>query len=216
MTKTLQSVFGALLLALPILVSAQVGINTTDPAATLDVNGNVRVRSLAVNSTMSTGGNAVQIVGLDAQGNMVPVAIGEDVVLENNEVRATSSTAAQMGTTIDITGIIPGGPNPRIDDLAVGIWPGEANEKSTLIPVVVGTGADLDITGINVGSNPVDGRIIYLYFGDRMVRLKGENTNSLAQNRIIDNGHMNVSEHGVIQLMYSTSMQRWIVLSHHN
>ena len=36
------------------LSNAQVGINTTDPQATLDINGNLKVRTIPVSSVAST------------------------------------------------------------------------------------------------------------------------------------------------------------------
>lgn len=190
--------------------TAQVGINTTDPAATLDVNGNIRVRSLASTSTMATGGNAVQIVGLDAQGNMVPVTITDNVELINNELKSVEPTIRPVATPTPI--VVPG--NNRLDDLALGIWPGEANEKSQVIPMIfAGAGIqNVNITGIDA-TNAVDGRIIFLFASDGDIDLKTENNNSSPANRIMDAEDTKVERGGIVSLIYLTSVNRWVIMN---
>lgn len=45
---------------------SQVGINTTDPTATLDINGNIRIRTLSIKKSP----DASQITTVDDNGNV--------------------------------------------------------------------------------------------------------------------------------------------------
>lgn len=64
--KKLSSLF----LVLPFMVIAQVGINTTTPTKTLDVNGEARIR----NTPTATGSYSVLVVDSDGNVKKIPVS----------------------------------------------------------------------------------------------------------------------------------------------
>lgn len=200
-------------LSLALLISAvafaQVGINTADPQAELDVNGSVIVRSL---NTDHATRSAVRLVGVDAYGRMIPVAMSEDVVLENNKVVAKKQRL-EFGELPSL--IIPG--NGRIDNLDIVILPGEPNHGKSIIrlvhpnPVLSGTN-QITISGIK--SAP-DGTQIWLYPTEGDLVLLPLNTNSTSENQIQDNIRLRCSQYEMIQLVYDRTDSKWVVMSHH-
>ncbi|MEL6813000.1 MAG: hypothetical protein AAFP76_16875 [Bacteroidota bacterium] len=105
----------ALLCALPSF--SQVGIGTTEPQATLDANGNIRVRKM--NSSL-TNSEAIKIVKLDEEGNFVEVEIDENAILEDNKLLVIENKYRIAETTVISAG--------TIHNLSLVILPGEPND----------------------------------------------------------------------------------------
>ena len=94
---------------------SQVGIGTTEPTATLDVDGTIRVRNMIDSFTLS---EAEKIVGLDVDGNFVMIDVDENVILEENKLRVVENRYRFAGIiaigdelhNLDLL-ILPGEPN---------------------------------------------------------------------------------------------------------
>lgn len=188
---------------------AQVGINTADPQAELDVNGSLIVRSLNADHTTRS---AVRLVGVDAAGRMVPVAMGEDVELEDNKVVAKKQRL-QFGDLPSL--IIPG--NGRIDDLDIVILPGEPNHGKSIIRLVhpsPGSSSSNQITISGIKSAP-DGTQIWLYPTEGDLVLLALNANSSTENQIQNNIRLRCSQYEMIQLVYDRTTSKWVVMNYH-
>jgi len=177
---------------------AQVGINTTEPTSTLDVNGNLRIRK----ADRSTDNDivATRIVGIDDAGNIVQVEVDENLILENNRIRATNRILK--------IGDVPALGLPIIDDLDLVIWPGEPNEDKSVIRVQSILG-DVIITGIAAGQ---DGQQIWLYPISGDITFLPNSLLSLFGNRIENNSNLVVQRYEMVKLMYDATRAKWIIM----
>ncbi len=176
---------------------SQVGINTTDPQSTLDVNGTIRVTGI---KSAYQDVEAVRILGVDEDGNFVEVEIDENLILEDNRIRA-NSRISRLGTipTLNI-GIA--------HNLNLIILPGEPNDDKKVIRLFNLAG-NFDITGIAAG---VDGQQIWLYPQSGRIRLLRGNAGSLPANRIQGTGMWTIFQYEMIQLMYDANIAKWIIM----
>ena len=185
------------LLLFSISCFSQVGINTTDPQSTLDVNGTLRVSGL---KSALQDVEAVRIVGLDEEGNFVEVDVDENLVLENNKIRATNRILK--------IGDVPTLGVPVIDDLDLVIWPGEHNEDKSVIRVQSILG-DIIITGLVAGQ---DGQQIWLYPISGQITFIPNSILSLFGNRIETNSSLIVEQYEMVKLMYDATRAKWIIM----
>ena len=194
--KYLAPVLIALLCATPSF--SQVGIGTTEPTATLDIDGNIRVRKM--NSSF-TNSEAVKIVGLDHDGNFVEVEVDENIILENNMLRVVENRYRFANTTL-ISGNI-------IHNLNLIILPGEPNDDKKVMRII-STG-DISLTGIEAGE---DGQTIWLLPYNGKLRLLGMNAGSDPENQFMFTGLRQVLQYGMIQLLYDATLQKWLVMEY--
>jgi hypothetical protein len=198
------------------LSAAQVGINTSTPQADLDVNGVLRVRSLG-NAVLS-GMPAVKLVGVDEDGNLVPVSMGKNVEIQNNEV-VSKKRVLEFGDLPNL--IIP--QNGRIDNLDIVIFPGDRNHGKSIIRVEIpnpthnspggnGNPSDIEISGIKAAP---DGTQIWFYPLDGDIEFLPLNGNSNLENQIQDNSHMVCKQFEMIRMVYDGTTQKWVIMKHH-
>lgn len=187
-------------LALPLLLLftgisfAQVGVNTTDPTTTLDVNGTFRIRNLS-----GTGmGPSSGILGVDAMGYMSEVETGKNVMMNNNVMEAHNtyaidrSTEAHITGTIDNLSVLPSGPVTGFNMIRV----------QTTSPVTF-------LTGIEAAP---DGTTIVLYPTDGQLTLLSLNIGSAPENQIMPNSNLVILQYETAQLVYDGVMQKWILM----
>ena len=184
----------------PFFIFSQVGINTTTPQETLHVEGTLRV----TNTTTKT---ADKISGLDANGTVAGVTVGQNLELTGNVLSSTATGSAYyFVATISLPGGTSGQDYNNLDlDLLGG------NISKTLFRLTDRT-AGYDITGISGGT---DGRHIVLFnVSTSNLKIYDEDTRSLANNRIItlNNGFVNTSGQGTAELVYDGSLNRWILI----
>lgn len=193
--KNLAPIFIALLIGC--MSTAQVGINTTEPTATLDVNGTLRLRDAekGPNDVIAT-----KIVGIDDSGNIVQVEVAENLILENNTIRANDKILT-IGD-VDPIGV------PIISDLNLIIWPGEPNEDKSVIRIRSILG-DVIVTGIAAGQ---DGQTIWLYPITGDLTFIPNSLLSLFGNRIENNSNMVVQQYEMVKLMYDATRSKWIIM----
>lgn len=185
------------------LLQAQVGINTITPQASLDVNGDLIIRSM---KDVTTSG---VIVGADADGLFTEVKIGAGLNLSSNILIAPGDgkpTSYKLGSII----ISTPNPNTRFDNLNLDL--AGANQNN-LILKIIGSTNGYTITGIAGG---VDGRHLILYNPNGVnMTVDNDSNQSLAVNRILTlaNGSIATSNQGTVELVYDGAAQRWIVIN---
>jgi len=180
---------------------SQVGINTTEPTATLDVDGNIRVRKMNDSFTDSV---AEKIVGMDEDGNFVLIDVDENVILEENKLRVVENRYrfASFSTIID-----------ELDNLDLLILPGEPNDDKKVMRIYAPSGlrANIVITGIIAGD---DGQTVWLYAQDGSIRLVGLDNASDPENQFMISGQITIQQYEMIQLMYDAIIQKWVVMDY--
>lgn len=180
---------------------SQVGINTTNPTATLDVDGNIRVRHMFDNFTDAL---AEKIVGMDEDGNFVMIDVGENVILEDNKLRVVENRYRFAEITII---------GDEVDNLDVRILPGEPNDDKKVIRIhaLDGLRNNIEITGIIAGE---DGQNLWLMAMDGSIKLVGLSGNSDPENQFLISGQIFLQQYEMIQLLYDLSLQKWLVMEH--
>ena len=192
----------SLILLLFILTSfqgnSQVGINTTTPSETLDVNG-----TLKVNITNQANVTTTELGGLSADGVFRSINVGPSLKLSNNLLHVSNKHS--FGSISPFSDKL----NHNVDLL---IGPGEANENNTIIRIY-NTSGDTEITGIEAG---YDGQHIWLYPQDANLTLLDLDVGSLEANQIGTNARLGAIRFGMIELVYDKARSLWIVMQHHN
>ena len=195
--KNLAPLFIALLFALQAF--SQVGINTTEPTATLDVNGNIRVRKMNDSFTDSV---AEKLVGMDENGNFVLVDVDENVILEENKLRAVErryrfASITAMGS--------------ELNNMDLLILPGEPNDDKKVMRVYTPADGNIVITGILAGD---DGQTVWLFAQSGSIRLVGLDNASDPENQFLLAGQISIQQYEMIQLVYVASLQKWLVMDY--
>lgn len=196
--KNLAYIFPCLLFS--ITSFSQVGINTTTPTTTLDVNGNIRVRDLS----NRTGLEAVKVIGIDEKGHFVEVSIGKNIDLIDNRLVVTDRTQELGDNPTPLTG-------SQTDNLRLAVLPGEPNYGKSIIRIIRDVPGDTEITGFEAAP---DGTHIWLYAVDGKLKLIDNSTDSLPENRIELNSKMDVKQYEMIELFYDGNRKKWIIMSH--
>lgn len=180
---------------------SQVGINTTRPTSTLDVAGTIRVRGVKSDALLNPV-QATKIVGMDELGNFVEVEIDENVILENNRLRAVDKVM-EIGDAPELN-------LPILSDLNLVLLPGEPNTTKSVMRMNSIFG-DMFLTGIMPGQ---DGQKIWLYPNSGDLTIVPNSLLSLFGNRIEGNGTIIVKQFEMIQLMYDAARGKWIPMKY--
>ena len=187
---------------------AQIGIGTTDPQETLHVDGDVIVDGYATSDT-----NA--LVGADDDGTLTTLNLGNNLIIENNELTLVRSTTFGIGD-MDISGIIVF--SLFVHNLDLQLGPGEINEGKTVIKVY-GTPGNIKLTGIQDGTAGM--HLFFYHTASQNIQFMDQtDTNSLSslpQNRInVLASSEVISGPGCVELIYDGTSQRWLFLSIHD
>ncbi len=197
--KNLAPLFIALLFALQAF--SQVGINTTEPTATLDVNGNIRVRKM----NSFTDSVAEKLVGMDEDGNFVLVDVDENVILEENKLRVVENRY-RFASVIAI--------GDELNNMDLLILPGEPNDDKKVMRIYTpadGNFGSIVITGILAGE---DGQTVWLFAMSGSIRLVGLNNGSDPENQFLLAGQITIQQYEMIQLLYDITLEKWLVMEH--
>lgn len=171
---------------------AQVGVNTTNPTSSLDVNGTFRVRTL----TPSATDPSTLMVGVDVNGNLTEVQTGQNIVLNDNVFAGNNTQTIDRSAPIVTAGTInnlvalPSGPVTGFNMIRV----------RTTLPITFLTG---------VAAAP-DGTTIVLYPTDGILTLLSLDIGSLPQNQIMPNLDLVIPQYQTAQLVYDADIQKWI------
>lgn len=182
---------------------AQVGVGTTNPQATLHVQGNLRVTN--TNNTTTS----VELLGNCSQGDITSIKVGEGLLLKNNEL---SNTNTSSPTKYKIAGIpiVTIAPNQNFDNFNLDL-------NGVNVDVVIfrlAAAHNYTLSGISGG---VDGRHIIIY-NSNPVNLTINNMNSSNPLNHIDTLGSATATSGVgtIELVYDGTLSKWIVINIRN
>lgn len=207
MMKKLYLQFG-LLIIISQQIFAQVGIGTTDPQATMDTNGTVRITQI----TPVTDNN-IKLSGVTTSEILNQTGLGANLHITNNEL-TTVPVSRSIGE-FDL-GAVPIDFLGNISGLDLEIGSGESNTFSTFIRVHSYVTV-ANITGIIGGTQ---GRRLTLFFSEATnMRIKEESSYEPPTNRIVTlaTSHLTVSGMGFVDLIYdetagSDGLGRWLVI----
>lgn len=175
---------------------SQVGINTTSPSETLEVNGTLKINTTNQPSIVTT-----KLGGISADGVFRSINIGSSLKLSENTLQSSNNYTFGAISPFTVK------KNHNVDLL---IGSGEANEFKTIIRIY-NTSGNTEITGIQAGT---DGQHIWLYPQDDKLTLKDEDDDSIAVNRIGHNNKLNIEQYEMVELVYDGTRSRWIIMQH--
>ncbi|PRP67169.1 hypothetical protein BST86_08690 [Nonlabens agnitus] len=210
----------AVTLSTGFFAQAQIGVNTNAPTANLDVNGTLRVRSLdKTNESFQATGDVVYIMGVDANGKVIPIEIDENIVLEGNKLRVqlpeVETSIAELPNGTNLEDNYAPGENGVINDLDLGIviLPGDRRGTWPVIRLPNGDNdAKVDITGFKAVP---DGTMAFIYPTSGDIQLKKDSDESQPENRIAGENDHNIKKNEMMLLMYDGEIKKWIVVSKH-
>lgn len=184
------------------VIYSQVGVGTTAPEETLHVNGTLRVETLKTSQS-------TKVIGLDSDGSMNEVVIGDNIELKSGVLSAIGTTHYFI-ENVDMTTIVSGQVFNNIDlDLS-------GANKDKVVFRLINANHNFEVTGISGGT---DGKhIILLNVTANNFRLSDNSILSLPQNRIttLAGSFEATSGVGAAELVYDEILQRWIILNFRN
>lgn len=193
-----------ILLLIPIcgLQAQRVGINTTDPQATLHVGGNLKFNP-------KIGIEATRLVGVTPTGAVREFALGDNFIIINGtlEVNEARDENILLVGDVDQSGTANSG---QYDNYDIGIQAG--NAPNTIIRITGETNG-YTVTGF---ANGYHGRIFYFYNAQNVnVTFNDLNNASLAANQIVTGSGANVgiSGQGVAEFIYDEGVEKWILIN---
>jgi len=197
------------------LSSAQVGINTTNPQQTLDVNGTVKVSDLQTHAN-----NTVQIVGRTANGVLGDIKIGNNLAINNGTIEVNipppPPPVLPKGTNYKPVIITDNFANQTKNNYDFQL--NGANEDATVFILRQSWGSTqpTTFTGFTGG---VDGRVIILLTDSQNLNINivNQSWNSQPNNRIVCSGNpggtINVNGFGSLTFVYVGATNRWHLIN---
>ena len=182
---------------------AQVGIGTTNPQATLHIEGNLRV-SNTNNTTTSS-----DLLGNCAQGDVTSIKVGEGLLLKNNELTAsgTGSPTRYNIANIPITTIAPNQDFDNMDYFLEGV-------NRDVVIFRLSAAHNYTISGLSGGTN---GRHIIIYNSNAVNLTIDSMSSSIPANNIDTLGAATATSGvGTIELVYDGALAKWIVINIRN
>jgi len=182
---------------------AQVGIGTTNPQATLHVQGNLRVTN--TNNTTTSE----KLLGNCAQGDITSIKVGEGLLLKDNELTASGTGTP---TKYRITGIpiTTSAPNQNFDNMNYDL----SGANVDVVIFRLGAGHNYTISGISGGT---DGRHIIIYNSNGVNLTINSMSSSIPANNIDTLGSATATSGvGTIELVYDGTLNKWIVINIRN
>lgn len=192
------------LLVIPLFVSfsQNVGINTTNPQATLHVNGNLKFEpNLSISAT--------RLVGVVQNGGTREFELGTTFNITNGTLEVTESVDPNIFLIGDVDQSITASVN-QYNNYDIGL--GDVNQDKTVIRFT-GETSGYVVTGFAGG---YDGRIIYFYNSQfQSVTFYNLNAASDSENKIITGSGANIGINnvGVAEFIYDGSIEKWILVN---
>ncbi|WP_194851182.1 hypothetical protein [Nonlabens antarcticus] len=207
-----------LILCVGLISTAQIGVNTNKPTANLDVNGTLRIRSLEKTvDGFQASGTVLYIMGVDEKGNVIPIEISENIVLEGNKLKVqlpeVETAVTELPNGGNLSDNYSGGKDGLINDLDLGIviLPGDPRGRRPVIRLSNGdSNRSVEITGFKAS---FDGAQAWLYPTSGNIKLKKKSSKSIAANQILTDKDITVKPFEMVQLMYDGTAQKWLIMS---
>ncbi len=223
-------------------LNGNTGIGTNSPQQKLDVNGVLRIRTMA-------GVTPNAILGKDSNGDITTVSIGSGLSIGSGTLSATpyAPTNAQYVTlatngTLSDERVLTAGTNIKIVDGGAGstvtlstatedfkytgiISPalitsdfGGYGPPSISTSTIVNLSGDSKINGIGGLPYGADGRIMYLSnVGDYPIRLMHQHSGTTSSDRFaLYYPEVFIFPKQTLQVLYSSNLNRWLVLNSEN
>lgn len=182
---------------------AQVGIGTTNPQATLHVQGNLRVTNTN-ETTVSTN-----LLGNCGQGDVTAVKVGEGLTLKDNELFVTSISSPTRYRIVNIP-ITTTAPNQDFDNMNFDL--NGANVDVVIFRLAAAH--NYTISGISGGT---DGRHIIIYNSNGVNVTIDNMSSSMPANHIDTLGSATATSGvGTLELVYDGALSKWIVINIRN
>lgn len=182
---------------------AQVGIGTTNPQATLHVQGNLRVTNTNNTTTSS------DLLGNCAQGDVTSIKVGEGLLLKDNELTA-SGTGSPTKYRIANIPITTTAPNQNFDNVNLDL----SGANLDIVIFRMGPAHNYTISGITGGT---DGRHLIIYNSTAVNLTINSMSSSIPANNIDTLGSStSTSGVGTIEFVYDGALAKWIVINIRN
>ena len=202
----LQNLLFFLFLFASFFTQAQVGINTTDPKADLDVNGTFRVGELSGENLQ-----ARKLLGVNEDGIILELEMDENIYIDGSKVK--SHTRREGVYEHNLLGI------PLIDNALSIIWPGGTGDGKSVIRIDNLIVPNTTLTGLemNVFTTPTDahGMTVTLYSVSGTITLKSDDAGSSPENRFRLAAGLDViiQQYEMVRVMYDAILEKWLVMS---
>jgi len=192
-----------ILCTIQMAIGQNVGINTTNPTATLDVAGDFKF--IPDVTTVTT-----RLIATSTSGDVFeyPLSAGFDIV--NDTLVVTDI----IDSNILLVGYFDQSPTADIidswDNMDLGLT--SYNEYNTIIHVS-GETAGYDVTGFISG---ITGRVFYFYNAQsHNMTFKNLSSSSDSQNQILTGtgGDESIAAEGVAEFIYDPTLQKWILIN---
>jgi hypothetical protein len=187
----------------------RVGINTTTPQATLDVNGELRV----TDTPLATEEEKAIIVGITTNNKLNKVNVGSNLTVDSSGELISSPAVRSLGS-FDL-GSAPQDSPDTFNNLQLNINPTEDNEFVNYINIYNYIN-NVTINGIADGT---EGRRLTLYANSTSnMRIENESTLANPAHRIETlSGSLTISGQGFIEIVYDADagvdgLGRWLVI----
>lgn len=128
-------------------LSAQVGINTTNPQADLDVNGKVRIQDLSGTGASLAG---AKLLATEPDGTVVEVDSGDLEIDSGGNINITGGGGGSASTQFEIAVIDLNNASGNVNNLDLSL--GGAN-SSVVMFILQNTSGDINLRGIQGGTN---------------------------------------------------------------
>lgn len=182
---------------------AQVGIGTTNPQATLHVQGNLRVTNTNETTT------STQLLGNCALGDVTSIKVGEGLLLKDNELSNTNTSSPTKYKIVGIP-ITTIAPNQIFDNMNFDL--GGANVDAVIFRLAAAH--NFTISGISGGT---DGRHLIIYNASAVNLTINSMSSSNPVNNIDTLGSATATSGvGTIELVYDGTLNKWIVINIRN
>lgn len=196
----------ALLLCFTISVNAQVGVGTTSPQETLHIDGTIRADNLTPNVS-----NSIKLVGVDSDNVFNEVTVGTNLTLAGGVLSASGSSSGGGALNLGITFITDNLANNTFHNYDLDLN-GANSDKTVFIFSHSGASPQaFTITGFKGGT---DGRVIIIKSNQTNLNINfyDNHSGSSSSNQIQLGSNLSVNGHGSFMLVYSASIQKWVMI----
>lgn len=182
---------------------AQVGIGTTNPQATLHIEGTVRITNTADIT------DSDKLIGACGAGDITGVKVGPGLSLKDNELTATN-TSSPTRYKIAVIPITTTAPNQIFDNMNFNL----AGSNQDVVIFRLGAAHNYTIQGLAGGT---DGRHVIIYNSNGVNLTINNMSSSIPANNIDTLGSSTATSGvGTIEMVYDGTLSKWIVINIRN